>query len=213
MRAIAFLSVLVAVTAAEAECHACHNGVAYDLDRDVRAVDRAERLLVRGDADQAMRVAHGAMSRMRRFAPRTSGERVERAQRVIAVAVVRLSGRVDLQRHRAVEYTTEPQRVRNLEWARDLLARLEARNDDPRLTAEYAEALASIEASRADALRRLRELESRDLLPDSNAYRVLAELERAEGNRTVSDALVRTCETRARRSGVATCHHAPRARR
>jgi hypothetical protein len=211
MRAIAFLSVLVAVTAIEVECHACHNGVAYDLDRDVRAVDRAERLLVRGDPADAMRVAHGAMQRMRRFAPRSSVERIARAQRVIAVAVVRLEGRADLNRYRAVEYTTEPQRIRNLEWARDLLARLEARSDDPRLSAEYAEALASIESTRAEALRRLRELESRDLLPDSNAFRVLATLEREQGNVAASDALVRTCEVRSRRGGASRC--SPTARR
>jgi hypothetical protein len=211
MRAIAFLSVLAAVSAVEVEAHACHNGVAYDTDRDVRAVDRAERLLVRGDAADAMRVASQAMQRMRRFAPRSSVERISRAQRVIAVAVVRLEGRADLNRYRAVEYTTEPQRIRNLEWARDLLARLEARTDDPRLSAEYAEALASIESTRAEALRRLRELESRDLLPDSNAFRVLATLEREQGNVAASDALVRTCEVRARRSGASRC--SPTARR
>jgi hypothetical protein len=40
---------------------------------------------------------------------------------------------------------------------------------------------------------------------------VLATLEREEGNVAASDALVRTCEVRARRSGASRC--APTARR
>ena len=173
---------------------ACHNGVVYELDGDVRQVMTAERLLSGGRPDRALRTAHLAAERMRRNAPAAGRQVIRRAQQVMATAVVRLEGRVDLTRRVAAPRTADGQRVTNLRWARDLLGALRRGDDQPVLHARHAEALAHFTETRAEALATLRDLARRDLMPDAYGYRALARLEQLAGEPQASTRALSACE-------------------
>jgi len=184
---------------------ACHNGIIYELDDDVRVIVRAEQLVAGGRDDRALRAASRAVARMRRAGGRAAQDHIRRAQRVMAVAVVRVGGKVDLGRYRVVSWTSEPQRLSNLRWARDLLAGLRGGGGDPVLDARYAEALSRFDDQRDEALTILRGLATEDLMPDAWGYRALWDLERAGGDRTAAASALAECRARAGRLAGSIC--------
>jgi len=205
---VALAAALVAgmASGAPAPAEACHNGVLYDLDADVRAVSRAERLVDRGRAHLAMRVADAALTRMRRHGGRSAAGAMKRAHVVVAVAVVRANGRVDLQRRRVVRRTSEPQRLSNLRWARDQLTRLGRGENDPVMDARRAEALGRLPDGTDEARRVLGRLAEADLMPDAWAWRALADVLRREGDDVGAARAMATCERRAGRLSSRICH-------
>ncbi|MEM9191221.1 MAG: hypothetical protein AAGF12_18765 [Myxococcota bacterium] len=200
--AAAAVSTLILLLTSDAS--ACHNGIAFDVDAAVRRVSGAERMLERGRTGPALRAAGTTLDRMRRNrAARRHRGTATRAQQIIAIAVIRAEGRVDLQRHRVVPTITPLQRKRNIRWAVDLLDRL--RRDRPALDARFAEGLGLLDERRAEGLRILRELSADDLLPDAWAYRALANLELAEGEASRAQSARDECRRRARNRANQIC--------
>jgi hypothetical protein len=184
---------------------ACENVVILDVNDAARLVASAERSLAEGRAQLALRRASRAHSILRREQRAATGRdrvRVERLRsvldRVLAVAIVRLDGRADPNRLRYRPDADASARRAALQQAVAILERQRnARRDDPVLTARYAEALAALDARREDARRLLVELEEGDLMPDADAYRVLAHLSDRAGDRARRDAAVDACQRRA----------------
>jgi hypothetical protein len=108
-----------------------------------------------------------------------------RAQRILALAVVRSDGRVA--------------RVAglggaSLDWAVSTLRAVSAaRHDDPAAQADLGEALAASSKTEEDALHLLADLASRDLVGSAHAYAALARLHARSGNAEKAHAALERC--------------------
>ena len=187
----ALLTWFATITAASA----CMNGV--ELERKYPALVRAaEGALHRGLAASAFNKAiyvlhHLATSegtddqdlRRRRYLAR-------RAERIAALAIIRLDGRADLKRRRARRSAPRRTRRASLRWARNVLQNNYSRRpSDPTTIAHFAEG-----ASRSmQALRLLRKLQRKDLMPDAWGYAALARLELIAGGGTAHAKALARC--------------------
>ncbi len=164
--AVAACALAGTTTAADA----CINGVEHALSPKTIAVAKAERRLDKGDAKTAI-------DAVLRVYPKLKGTSVKRgrqsqAQRVLALALVRIDGNYDGGGFRADE---PEQRLQNVRWATHLLRVLaKARVASE---ADLAEALAHDPETQGEALEKLSELEREDRL-GSHQLGALAQLRR-----------------------------------
>jgi predicted Zn-dependent protease len=189
---------------------ACENAVELTVFDAARIASSAEQALNEGRPQLALRRAVRVRSILRTHGAETTPARARginaAIERVVAVAIVRLEGRVDARwRHRP---NADPSaRRQSLTLALQMLeAQRRARADDPMLTARYAEALAALDRQ-AEARRLLIQLDDADLMPDADAYRVLAVLSEHAGDRARRNAAVDACQLRAGERARMVCPH------
>ena len=178
---------------------ACHNGVEQAVNPLVSRLRRAERALTTGHLRRAFSTAQRTHRRAR--GPEDASLRL-RAERVMAVAAVRLRGDVDLASSRR---SPEARRKReNIDWATQTLRRLHgASPHDVVLAARLAEALTLDAATQQEAYELLTPL--RNVLPDTFAFRTMAILLERFGEDGQSERVLRECLRRTSGAGRGVC--------
>lgn len=198
------------IVGAAPEAHAC-GGAWYpvmmempDVDYRQEGVPRAEKALDEGRVIAAAGIVIRQIPHVKQLAPK-SAKIVERAQRVLALAVVRYDGSLPIEAE-VPGYAqgtwrgkTADQRLSNLGWAATVLRSVaELRNNDPASETELAEALAKLEDHRTEARGLLEKLASKDLITSPEGYAALAQLRAEAGDESGQKLAVQRCEKMAR---------------
>jgi hypothetical protein len=194
---LALSLVLPAMLAADVpSAVACINETSYDENPAIQHVARAEQSLLAGKP--AMAVAHVSMSfpsaradaRLKDHRPGMGVDPLaSRAQRVVAVALVRTEGLLAIGSEYAS--STAEQRRGNLVWASGILRAYAALKNTPAVQTDLGEALSKLPETREEALRVLEGLAKKDLVTSSHGYAALAELRLAAGDRAGHDAAMK----------------------
>lgn len=195
-----------------ATAEAC-GGAWYDdgprIDYRQGGVARAERDLAKGKHAQAA-------AAVLRMIPHISGYRagggdklVRRAQRVLALAIARSDGQLDIAslvpRTTASQWHGDKQATRDksVAWSVKTLAqRNSTKKANPIAKAELAEAIANLPKRRSEARKLLEELAHSDLLPSANGYALLARLRAQAGDEAGRIAAMKRCSTMAKHTSV-----------
>ena len=199
--ALSALTLLAALTGAPRPAHACGNEVERVVDVTNQSMRKAEALLADGKHQRAARAVLAAFPAALR-ADRSHIRRnlFERGQRILALAVVRSRGAIELGP--GMPGKTAAEQAENLAWAAGMLRLHAARGDGGVLLAsELAEALALRPAERHEAHTLLKELADGDVMPTARGWAVLAALERARGDANAADRAVARCKEIAREPG------------
>lgn len=188
------------------------------IDPRIHGVAEAEKTLAKGNYVAAA----GSVVRM---IPQIKTLRAEsrrdpllaRAERVLAVAIMRQGGKLALEQEVPVQVLghwqgkTKLDQSKNLAWSVDTLRHeLTLRKDDPGLMTELGEALSKLDGGQDEARTILEALAARDLIGSPQGYQVLAELRRQKGDEAGQKLAMKRCESMA--SGSKVCESsAPRA--
>lgn len=184
------LSLIVSVLIAPEVAEACGNSVERVVDTRNEMVRDAEGLLARGKYKAAVEVIRDSFRDHVLQLDRHEHLQV-RAQRVLAVAVVRSKGEVALGK--GLGGKTDAQRRAAIAWATLMLRLQQAEGASPALTAELAEALALQGSSRGEAHRLLKELGDGDLMPGAEGWALLGQLSKERGDAEGSKRAVDRC--------------------
>jgi hypothetical protein len=183
-----------AALGAPAIADACGNSVERVVDRTNEEVRKAELLLAKGDNARAIRTVRDEFGD--RALARPDGKvghwLHDRAQRVMALAIVRskgtlavggeLGGKTDAQRRNAVAWAV-------------LTLRLRLGNDtDPVKTVDLAQGLALQATGRDEAHTLLKQVADGDLMPSAEGWALLAELRKERGDVDGSKQAVERCK-------------------
>lgn len=173
------------------------------VDPRIKGVDKAEDNFEEG----RILAAAGSVVRMiphiKSIKP-TKTKLVQRAQRVLALAVARSDGALAVDRE-VPSYAqgtwigrTDAERTANLEWAAATLREIDkAKKSEPASRTELAEALARIDASRDEARTILEDLAKRDLITSPEGYAALASLRERAGDDAGKRAALERCRSMA----------------
>lgn len=177
---------------------ACENAMEYDGSRQIRQIIAAEQALALGKHRQAVDIA------LRTFPDLRSGDRLKergpafglsrvaaRAQRVVAVAIVRSDGLLAVATSGG---GTVVERRANLDWAIAVLDKMIRVESTPALRTDLGEALSKLPETRGEALTTLEALDKKDLITTAQGYAALAELRLAAGDQVGHDAALRRAE-------------------
>jgi hypothetical protein len=181
-----------------------------EIDHRIDGIARAEKTYGKGEHVAAAASVIRMMPHAKNLDPKRSAL-VARAVRMLAVASARENGAlpVGAEVPRYVQGTwlgkSEADRAKNLGWAVDTLRKLDSlKQDDPAIKTDLAEALAKVDAHRAEARTILEGLAKKDLIATPEAYAVLAELRRTAGDAAGGKLALARCEAMAKASAV--CH-------
>jgi predicted Zn-dependent protease len=176
---------------------------AMQVDPRIKGVDKAE------DAFEEGRIlaAAGSVVRMiphiKQLKP-TRSKLIQRAERVLALAVARFDGALPVEREvpTYVQGTwigrTEAERAANLEWAAGTLREIDkAKKSDPASRTELAEALSRLEGGRDEARAILEDLATKDLITSPEGYAALARLRERAGDDAGRRAALERCRSMA----------------
>jgi hypothetical protein len=173
---------------------ACGNTVQRVVDRTQEYVQRAELLLAKGQHKKAISTIREAFgdraiaAQYDRFNPHLH----RRAQRILALAVVRSGGAVNIGKN--LGGAAQARKDAAIAWA-VLTLRLQLGDQpSPGQTAELAEALSRQASGRAEAYTLLKGLADGDLMPGAEGWALLAELSRERGDIEGSKRAVERCE-------------------
>lgn len=201
-----------AFTAAHAAPAAACGGEWYpvfEVDPRIKGVDRAEDNLDEGKLLSAAGSIVRMIPHIKTLKP-TKTKLIQRAHRVLAVAVARYDGALPIGKEvpEFVQGTwlgkTDADRAANLAWASETLRQVaKARNDDPAARTELAEALARVEATRGEARGILEDLAGKDLITSADGYAALAMLRDGAGDAAGKQAALERCRSMAK--GEAVC--------
>lgn len=164
------------------------------VDRKLQDVNRAERLLSKGNGVKAAKVAR---KRFRKFTaatgePGTGKALYNRAQRTIALATVREGGAIDLGK--GMRGKTETERRANLAWATSVLEiQAAAEPDNLLLRTYYAEALMQQPGGDQQAAEMLTALANDDLMPTARGFALLAAVQDRLGDVSGRDLSLQRC--------------------
>jgi hypothetical protein len=166
-------------------------------DPTKRDVVAAEKALAKGDHAAAGTLARGAIPKIEELAPPDAAELATRAQRTLALAVVRSEGAVPVSPR--LQGSTESDKQTNLAWAQLVLTYHAAlKSDNIVIKVQLAESLSRNPYEKDRAREMLRDLSARDLMPTASGYALLASLE--------SDTVLRDAATsRCRELGGTAC--------
>ncbi|MBX3126494.1 MAG: hypothetical protein KF718_07240 [Polyangiaceae bacterium] len=199
------LGALMVATTAPAEAEACGGAWFPEVEVDFRpmAIAMAEKQLDQGKVAQAAATVIRTMPHVGQLNAKRS-KIVERGQRVLAVAVARTNGKLELgqevpayaRAHWAGK--TEKDRQANLTFAVNALRKVnEIKKDDPAAQTELAEALARVDAHKSEARDMLEKLAKKDLIATPEGYAVLAELRAKAGDESGKKLALKRCEAMA----------------
>jgi hypothetical protein len=212
---LAALGALAALGGAPETAHACGGAwypammeVEPDVDYRIQGVPRAEEALEQGKILAAAGRIIRMMPHVKTLSPK-SAKIVERAQRVLALAVVRQDGSMALGRELpdAIEGTwlgkTAADRHANLTWAVDVLRKVSTlKGDDPMSQTELAEGLARLDGKKGEARTILESLAKKDLITSPEGYAALAELRGGAGDTRGQRLAMQRCRKMAKDSSA-----------
>jgi hypothetical protein len=164
---------------------ACINEVKLETSPDIQLLTASELALGAGKAAKAveglLRVFPRARAEARlpdRGAAMGLDKQRARAQRLVAVAVVRTEGLMAVSD--AFPSVSAGDRRANLEWAAGILRAFARVSDGPAVQTDLGEALSKLPETRDEALRILGGLAQKDLVTSPQGYAALAELRLAQ---------------------------------
>lgn len=199
-----------ALAAESNEARACGGEWAPEvyIDHRIQGVARAEKLFESGKVDQA---AASVIRMMPHIATLKASRStlVERAQRILAVAVARADGALPVAGE-VPDYARgswlgakDGQRQANLSWAVSTLRDVnELKKDDPSVQTELAEVLAKVPEHRKEARTLLESLAQRDLVSSPEGYAALAELRKEAGDAKGQKVALDRCAAMAKSAAV-----------
>lgn len=174
-----------------AEAAACEESISFEVDPKVMLLSQAETSLNAGKARAAAVNVLTAFPKLKGDAG--SDAMQARAQRILALAVVRTEGLLSVGE--AMKASTAEERRANLEWAVATLRKLnEAKKNVPALETELGEALSKLPESQGEALAVLGKLAEKDLITSPQGWAALAKLRRDAGDQEGGDAAAKRHE-------------------
>lgn len=189
-----------AVPAAPSAAHACGDVFVPEIDHRIQGLATAEHTLREGNTVAAAQSIVRMFPEIRSINPGKDGM-LGRAQRTLAIALVRTDGAIDLDvtwRGRTAE-----QKKKNLAWAVTALERArQQKPNDPSVETDLAEALAKIDDRRDEARRTLQSLADRDLVASPQGYAALARLQKEAGDDKARDLAVQRCTAMAKDASI-----------
>jgi hypothetical protein len=191
-----------AIPAAPSAAHACGDVFVPEIDHRIQGLASAEKTLRDGSTVAAAQSIVRMFPEIRSVNPGKDGM-LGRAQRTLAVALVRADGAIDLDvtwRGRTAE-----QKKKNLTWAVGALERArQQRPNDPSVETDLAEALAKIDGRHDEARRTLQSLADRDLVASPQGYAALARLQQEASDDKARDLAVQRCTAMAKDAAICT---------
>jgi len=194
------------------DAHACGDAWVPEVQIDYRVdgIARAEKTYGKGRHVAAAASVIRMMPHAKNLEPKKSAL-VARAVRMLAVATARESGALPVARE-VPGYAqgtwlgkTAEDRAKNLAWAIETLRKIDGiKKDDPAVKTDLAEALAKVDAHRAEARSVLEALAKKDLVATPEGYAVLAELRSSNGDAAGGKLALARCEAMAKESAI--CH-------
>jgi len=173
------------------------------VDPRIHGVAAAEKSLGKGDYVAAAGAVVRMMPHIKTLRAK-SDPLVARAERVLAVAIARSNGMLNLEREVPAEFQGHWQgksggdRSKNLAWSVNALrGELELKHDDPGIQTDLGEALSKLEGGQEEARILLESLAARDLMATPEGYKALAELRLQHGDPAGQQVAMKRCESMA----------------
>jgi hypothetical protein len=167
---------------------ACENEVIYQVSPDIQQITASELALGAGRAAKAVEGLLRRFPKARaeaKLPDRGPGMGIDktgaRAQRLVAVAIVRTEGLLAVGE--AYPSATAGDRRANLEWSIGILRAFAKVSDGPSVQTDLGEALSKLPETRGEALTILDGLARKDLVTSPQGYAALADLRLAAGDR------------------------------
>jgi hypothetical protein len=187
----------LAIAGQPTEAVACGESIAFEVDPNVLLLSSAETNLSGGKPRAAALDALKVFPKIKSAAPGSSNL-LPRAQRIVAMAIVRTDGL--LSAGKEFQASTADERRANLEWAQSTLRRLSAaKKNNPSVETDLGEALARLPETQTEALATLDKLARKDLVTSAYGYATLASLRKDAGDDAGSDAAFKKYEALAKK--------------
>ncbi len=196
LSAVCFV-VPAAIAGQSSEAVACGESIAFEVDPNVLLLSQAEGSLNTGKPRSAALDALKVFPKIKEAKPGSS-YLLPRAQRIVALAIVRTDGL--LTAGKVFTAATADDRRANLEWAVATLRRLStAKKNNPAAQTDLAEALARLPETQSEALAALDKLARKDLVTSAHGYATLAKLRKAAGDDQGHEAAMKKYEALAKK--------------
>lgn len=197
----------MAVAAQTGEAVACGGSIAFEVDPNVLLLSQAESNLNNGKPRAAALSVLKVFPKIKSLKPGAS-HLLPRAQRILAMAVVRTDGLLTAGKEFTAENADE--RRANLEWAVGTLRRLSAaKKNNPSANTDLGEALARLPETQSEALQTLDKLARKDLVTSAYGYKTLAKLRKAAGDAEGSEAALKKYDALAKKKSPSAPAAAP----
>ena len=194
------LAAIAAIPTVSDEARACGDVLIPEIDHRIQGLANAEKTMNDGKIVAAAQSIVRMFPEIRTINPGKDGM-LQRAQRTLAVSLVRTDGAIDLDP--TWRGKTPEQRAKNVAWAVSALERLrQQRQNDPSVDTDLGEALAKVDGRHDEARGLLQGLADRDLVSTPEGYATLGKLQDEAGNATARDAAVKRCTAMAKDSSI-----------
>jgi len=191
---------LSAAAAFSQDARACGDVFIPEIDHRIQGLANAEKALRDGKVAASAQSIVRMFPEIRTINPGKDGM-LGRAQRTLAIALVRTDGAIDLDPTWRAK--TPEQRAQNIAWAVSSLERLRTqRKNDPAVDTDLGEALAKVDGRQEEARGILQSLADRDLMATPQGYAALGRLQHQAGNTAARDAAVQRCTAMAKDAEV-----------
>ncbi len=198
----------LAIGSVARDAHACGGAwVPYleenQVDYRVDGVARAEKSFDKGKVNAAAASVIRMMPQVRNMNAKKS-KLVARAQRMLALALARTDGALPVAREvpgfvqgRWLGKTAKDRKA-NLDWAVKVLGAIsKTKKDSPAAQTDLAEAMAHVDADKAQARRILEKLAKKDLVATPEGYAALASLRSESGDKSGGKLAMQRCKAMA----------------
>lgn len=187
---------LSAAAAFSQDARACGDVFIPEIDHRIQGLANAEKALRDGKIVASAQSIVRMFPEIRTINPGKDGM-LGRAQRTLAIALVRTDGAIDLDPTWRAK--TPEQRAQNVAWAVSSLERLRTqRKNDPAVDTDLGEALAKVDGRQEEAKSILQSLSDRDLMSTPQGYAALGRLQHQAGNAPARDAALQRCTAMAK---------------
>ncbi len=199
-RLVIGLAAFAAIPTLSDDAQACGDVFIPEIDHRIQGLANAEKTMLDGKIVASAQSIVRMFPEIRTINPGKDGM-LQRAQRTLAVSLVRTDGAIDLDP--TWRGKTAEQRAKNMTWAVQALERLrQARQNDPSVDTDLGEALAKVEGRHDEARGLLQGLADRDLVSSPEGYAALGRLQEEAGNATAREAAVKRCTAMAKDASI-----------
>jgi len=194
------LVALAAVPSISHEAKACGDVWIPEVDQRIQGLANAEKTMKDGKIVAAAQSIVRMFPEIRTINPGKDGM-LGRAQRTLAVALVRADGAIDLDP--TWRGKSQAERTKNISWAVGALERLrQQKQNDPSVDTDLGEALAKVDGRKDEARGMLQSLADRDLMATPEGYAALGRLQEEAGNTNARDAALKRCAAMAKDGSI-----------
>jgi len=194
------LAALAAIPSLSHEAAACGDVFIPEVDHRIQGLANAEKSMKDGKLVASAQSIVRMFPEIRTVNPGKDGM-LQRAQRTLAIAIVRTDGAIDLDP--TWRGKTQAERAKNVTWAVQALERVrQQRPNDPSVDTDLGEALSKVDGRHEEARNLLQGLADRDLVSTPEGYAVLGKLQEEAGNNEARDAAVKRCAAMAKDGSI-----------